>query len=385
MQATSVLVSDGTTTYAQDLAAPLSQVLSDGTATYLYGHDRLRAQGGPWYIGDALGSVRQTLDDAGAVLGNVQYDPWGTPQDTLSAPFGFTGELHSAGQVYLRARWYAPGNGTFTSRDTWIGEFTRPLSLHKYLYTENNPINAVDPTGFQTFRVWTAAFIAPEKIEFLYQGGDWGVGVWEGDSRSFWDMNGLRPSSRIWAEVTIDTNADNGLLTDSLKSGVGTTAVYFLKDGHVQKKVKVANDEAQVSVTRDRYYILVRLQNWGGNPLTPQGVTPKIHYDYSLVFDLKQKRLIVDGSVTRFPSHELVIQDTMLLGHVPDYAAGANPFDLAPPLQGVSPSVVNLPLQEDVHVDDCLTPNPQAWAILDGQFLMYGIPRFFDRQPWLSE
>jgi YD repeat-containing protein len=64
----SVLVSDGTTTYAQDLAAPLSQVLSDGTANYLYGHERLRALDGPWYVGDALGSVRQTLDDAGAVL-----------------------------------------------------------------------------------------------------------------------------------------------------------------------------------------------------------------------------------------------------------------------------------------------------------------------------
>jgi hypothetical protein len=40
-----VLVSDGTTTYAQDLAAPLSQVLSDGTDTYVYGHERLRALG----------------------------------------------------------------------------------------------------------------------------------------------------------------------------------------------------------------------------------------------------------------------------------------------------------------------------------------------------
>jgi hypothetical protein len=57
-----------TITSTRDLAAPLSQVLSDGTANYVYGHDRLRAQGGPWYVGDALGSVRQTLDDAGAVL-----------------------------------------------------------------------------------------------------------------------------------------------------------------------------------------------------------------------------------------------------------------------------------------------------------------------------
>jgi len=88
-----VLVSDGTTTYVQDLAAPLSQVLTDGTANYVYGHDRLRALGGPWYVGDALGSVRQTLDDAGAVLATTNYDPWGTPQGTLSGPFGFTGEV----------------------------------------------------------------------------------------------------------------------------------------------------------------------------------------------------------------------------------------------------------------------------------------------------
>jgi hypothetical protein len=65
-----VLVSDGTTTYAQDLAAPLRQVLSDGTATYVYGQEHLTAAAGSgqtWYVGDALGSLRQTRDDAGVV------------------------------------------------------------------------------------------------------------------------------------------------------------------------------------------------------------------------------------------------------------------------------------------------------------------------------
>jgi RHS repeat-associated protein len=142
-----VLVSDGTTTYVQDLAAPLSQVLSDGTATYVYGHERLRAQGGPWYVGDALGSVRQTLDDAGAVLATTNYDPWGTPQGTLSAPFGFTGELHHPGQVYLRARWYVPGTGTFPSRDPFAGFATRPYSLHPYQYGYSAPTTWTDPSG----------------------------------------------------------------------------------------------------------------------------------------------------------------------------------------------------------------------------------------------
>jgi YD repeat-containing protein len=67
-----VLVDDGTTRYTQDLATPLSQVLqtTQGSATtdYLYGMDRLAAVDGSnrtWYVGDALGSVRMTLDDAG--------------------------------------------------------------------------------------------------------------------------------------------------------------------------------------------------------------------------------------------------------------------------------------------------------------------------------
>jgi len=143
-----VLVSDGTTTSVQDLAAPLSQVLSDGTATYVYGHARLRALGGPWYVGDALGSVRQILDDAGGVLATTSYDPWGTPQGTLSAPFGFTGELHSAGQVYLRARWYAPGQGRFVSEDPFAGFAEMPYSLHAYQYAYSDPVRWTDPTGW---------------------------------------------------------------------------------------------------------------------------------------------------------------------------------------------------------------------------------------------
>jgi RHS repeat-associated protein len=142
-----VLVSDGTTTYAQDLAAPLSQVLSDGTDTYVYGQERLRALGGPWYVGDALGSVRQTLDDAGGVLGSVRYDPWGVPTVGTPQPFGFTGELHAAGQVYLRARWYAPGQGRFVSEDPFVGFPEIPYSLHAYQYAYSNPVRWTDPSG----------------------------------------------------------------------------------------------------------------------------------------------------------------------------------------------------------------------------------------------
>jgi RHS repeat-associated protein len=66
----------------------------------------------------------------------------GTPQ-----PFGFTGELHRAGQVYLRARWYAPGQGRFVSEDPFAGFAERPYSLHAYQYGYSNPLRWTDPTG----------------------------------------------------------------------------------------------------------------------------------------------------------------------------------------------------------------------------------------------
>jgi hypothetical protein len=100
------------------IAAPLSQVLSDGTDTYLYGHNRLASVDSSgtrtWELHDALGSVRQTLDDAGNPIyaSGYGYTPFGVPQSGAQpAPFGFTGELHRGGLQYLRARWYDPAAG----------------------------------------------------------------------------------------------------------------------------------------------------------------------------------------------------------------------------------------------------------------------------------
>jgi hypothetical protein len=74
------------TPYTQDLVAPLSQILNDGTVQYVYGNERLFGTDAierTWYSGDALGSVRQTFDDAGLVQQAVSYDAWGVPHRTL--------------------------------------------------------------------------------------------------------------------------------------------------------------------------------------------------------------------------------------------------------------------------------------------------------------
>jgi RHS repeat-associated protein len=143
--------SGGTTTrYTQDLAAPLAQVLSDNTHTYVYGHERLLAVQGDtrtWHLADALGSLRMTLDSTGTPQSLHSYDAWGVVQEGTPAPFGFTGEMQQAGLVYLRARWYAAGSGTFTSRDPFAGYSTLPNTLHPYMYAANTPLLYTDPSG----------------------------------------------------------------------------------------------------------------------------------------------------------------------------------------------------------------------------------------------
>jgi RHS repeat-associated protein len=141
-----VLVQAGDTCYTQDLAAPLSQILSDGEQTYLYGRDRLAAVGDTrtWQVPDALGSVRMALDDAGAPVydSGYGYTPFGVvASGAVPEPFGFTGELQQGDLVYLRAPWYDASSGTFLSLDPSRQE------QHLYQYASSNPTNMVDPTG----------------------------------------------------------------------------------------------------------------------------------------------------------------------------------------------------------------------------------------------
>ena len=146
-----VLMRTGSKPYAQDLAAPLPQVLQDGPLKYIYGIERVVAVGHElqsWYINDALGSVRQHVDGT-QVAGATSYDPWGSPTSEAGwrGVFGFTGELERQGLVHLRARWYDPAHGTLISEDPWQGCPKTPYSLHPYQYAYADPIRLTDPSG----------------------------------------------------------------------------------------------------------------------------------------------------------------------------------------------------------------------------------------------
>ncbi len=79
-------------------------------------------------------------------FGQLYEGQWG---ETIANPWKFTGQWHDAeiDQYHLRARQYDPTMMRFTSRDPVRGFRENPLTLHKYLYCLNEPINKIDPSG----------------------------------------------------------------------------------------------------------------------------------------------------------------------------------------------------------------------------------------------
>jgi RHS repeat-associated protein len=155
-------VNDVTTRYTLDLESGLTQVLSDGENTYLYGLRRIAQSSinNPqttmiYFLTDALGSVRQLADANGVVVLMKRYTPYGevesevsNPQSTIHTSYGYTNEwTDPTGLVYLRARYYSPGIGRFMMTDTWGGSTLVPNSYNSWLYGNANPVNHVDPSG----------------------------------------------------------------------------------------------------------------------------------------------------------------------------------------------------------------------------------------------
>ena len=103
---------------------------------------------------DRLGSLRQIIDSTGDLKAYFTYDPLGQILVgefglSIANPFMFTGQYYDmeTGQYDHRARLYNPYIGRFTTEDPAEGKFENPLTLHKYLYCGNDPINKFDPLG----------------------------------------------------------------------------------------------------------------------------------------------------------------------------------------------------------------------------------------------
>ena len=140
------------------------------TRTYADGLQRVSENqlvGSTWtpsfYGYDGHGNVRFLTNVAGAVTDTYQYDAFGMPiasSGTTANSFHYSGEWldSSIGWYQLRDRWYNYAIGRFETQDPYEGEIQSPAKLHKYVYTGNNPVNFVDPTGDEAVDYTTLTF-----------------------------------------------------------------------------------------------------------------------------------------------------------------------------------------------------------------------------------
>jgi len=155
---TSKTTNGETTCFTTDLSTGYSQVLkaesSSETIYYTRGFElisRRVGQNAHYYLFDGGMSVRGLTDETGVITDVLVFDGFGNEvarAGTTDNSYGFQGEEKDAtGLYYLRARYMDPSTGTFTSMDTYAGSLLDPMSLHKYLFANANPIKYCDPSG----------------------------------------------------------------------------------------------------------------------------------------------------------------------------------------------------------------------------------------------
>ena len=94
-------------------------------------------------------------DEGGSVTDTYTFDAYAnlsnSTRDTENIYLYRGGQYDSfTGLYYLRARYMNPSTGTFITMDEYAGSVFEPVSLHKYLYANANPVMNSDPSGYET-------------------------------------------------------------------------------------------------------------------------------------------------------------------------------------------------------------------------------------------
>ncbi|OGS19840.1 MAG: hypothetical protein A2252_04925 [Elusimicrobia bacterium RIFOXYA2_FULL_39_19] len=121
-----------------------------------------------YYHYDGIGSASAITDANGTVTNTYRYDPFGNMITSTGklGRYSFVGAFGvendgMSGLFHMGARYYDPTTGRFIQRDPIRGFVSDPLSLNRYIYCGNNPMNFIDPKGLTA----TAGTTDPETGE----------------------------------------------------------------------------------------------------------------------------------------------------------------------------------------------------------------------------
>ena len=158
--------SDGVTEYVKylndnsSLTNVLAEIDSEGSvqAYYTIGADLISQERNgrtSFYIYEAHGSVVGLANESGVVTDTYCYDAFGNLLKSTGSTannYRYCGEQfdETTGLYYLRARYMDTSTGRFISQDTYQGTINDPVSLHKYLYANSNPVTYSDPSEYMS-------------------------------------------------------------------------------------------------------------------------------------------------------------------------------------------------------------------------------------------
>ena len=121
-----------------------------------------------FYHADHLGGANVVTDIDADIKEISEYEPFGAyaKHDKLGtdeevAWYYFTSHYkdEETGLYFMQARYYDPQLGRFITPDTIVQDPTNPVTMNRYQYSGNNPVNNIDPDGHGFWKSFIAAFI----------------------------------------------------------------------------------------------------------------------------------------------------------------------------------------------------------------------------------
>lgn len=159
-----------------------------------------------FYVKDHLGNNRIVVNQGGCSIQKTHYYPFGMPfaegEGQSVQPYKYGGKefdtMHGLNQYDFHARQYDPAIARFTSIDPHAERY---YSISPYVYTANNPLKYIDPTGMDSINVNGKGVI---------------TGVYQNNGNNrFFDKDG---NELIFNDIL---GVDKNLQTDDFSNSVG--------------------------------------------------------------------------------------------------------------------------------------------------------------------